>query len=91
VTRTFRFRMFEVTQESGTPQPSGITTDESAMPEYEAVCVSGDETDCGEGSGPLEDADELARWMAEHTRDTGHQRYRRAYCEYALVEPGAWL
>ncbi|MEU0389231.1 DUF7848 domain-containing protein [Streptomyces chartreusis] len=90
-TRTFRFRKFDVTQEPGSAAQPGITADETAMPEYEAVCVTGDDKDCGAASGPLEGADELARWMAEHTRDTGHSRYRRAYCEYALVEPGAWL
>ncbi len=90
-TRTFRFRQFEVFQEAGTPGQSGVTVDESAEAEFEAVCVSGDEEDCGEASGPLADAERLDTWMAEHTRDSGHQRFRRAYCEYATVEPGAWL
>ncbi|MEV6840989.1 hypothetical protein AB0N17_42045 [Streptomyces sp. NPDC051133] len=90
-TRTFRFRQFDVHQEAGTPAQSGVTADESAEPEYEARCVSGDEEDCGEASGPLADAEQLDKWMAEHTRDNpGHQRFRRAYCEYATVEPGAW-
>ncbi|MFJ9901224.1 hypothetical protein ACIQPR_48795 [Streptomyces sp. NPDC091280] len=84
-TRTFRFRQFEISTQSG------VTADESAEPEFEAVCVSGDEKECGEESGLLADAEHLDRWMAEHTRDTGHRRYRRTYGEYATVEPGAWL
>ncbi|MEU3902038.1 hypothetical protein [Streptomyces sp. NPDC045251] len=84
-TRTFRFRMFEVSP------AAGAAADESAEPEFEAVCVSGDEEDCGEASGPLADAERLDKWMAEHARDTGHRRFRRAYCEYATVEPGAWV
>ncbi|NGN68437.1 hypothetical protein G5C51_31640 [Streptomyces sp. A7024] len=82
--------MFDVSTAGTSGQPA-ITADQAAEAEYEAVCVSGDEEDCGEASGPLTDADALTRWMAEHTRDTGHQRFRRAYCEYAHVEPGAWL
>ncbi|WND40574.1 hypothetical protein RI578_40500 (plasmid) [Streptomyces sp. BB1-1-1] len=90
-TRTFRLRAFEISPAARTSGQAGAAADELAHPEFEAVCVSGDEEDCGEKSGPLPDADHLDTWMAEHTRDTGHRRYRRAYCEYATVEPGAWL
>ncbi|MEW1616499.1 hypothetical protein [Streptomyces sp. NPDC088744] len=90
-TRTFRLRLFEVRPAAGASGRTGAAADESAEPEFEAVCVSGDEEECGEESGLLLDAELLDRWMVGHTRDTGHQRFRRAYCEYATVEPGAWL
>lgn len=80
----FRFREYDVTS-----QP-GVNSDELATPEYQAVCVAGDEADCGQTSGEVGGADEVARWMAAHTRDTGHQRYRHAYWVYVTVEPGAW-
>ncbi|EST17968.1 MULTISPECIES: DUF7848 domain-containing protein [Streptomyces] len=75
---TYRFREHKIT-----PDPLGV-------PEHQAVCVSGDETECGADSGLLPDGKELARWMAEHTRDTGHLRFRAAQWGYALMEPGAW-
>ena len=90
-TRIFRFRQFEISSEAGASGQSGVTADELAVPEFEAVCVSGEEADCGEGSGTVPDADALVRWMVEHTRDTDHRRFRRTYGEYAIVEPGAWV
>ena len=55
---------------------------------WSAVCVSGDEADCGESSGEA-DEETAVKWMAEHTRDTGHKHYRRTFVDYATVEPKA--
>ncbi|MFI9005515.1 hypothetical protein [Streptomyces sp. NPDC053541] len=52
--------------------------------------MSGDEEDCGADSGDRPDGTALARWMAEHTRDTGHDRFRVASWSYAVVKAGAW-
>lgn len=75
---TYRFREY------------GITPDPLGVPDHQAVCVSGDETDCGADSEAQPDGEALARWMAEHTRDTGHLRFRVAQWGYALVEAGTW-
>ncbi|MFB6848214.1 hypothetical protein ACFCXS_25655 [Streptomyces sp. NPDC056373] len=53
---------------------------------WSAVCVSGDEADCGESSGEM-DEEKAVRWMAEHTRDTGHTRFRRTFGDYAIITP----
>ncbi|MFJ4974906.1 hypothetical protein ACIP6X_06125 [Streptomyces coeruleorubidus] len=55
---------------------------------WSAVCVSGDEADCGAFSGET-DEETAVKWMAEHTRDTEHTRYRRTFVDYATVEPKA--
>ncbi|MER7817413.1 hypothetical protein [Streptomyces sp. NPDC096153] len=55
-----------------------VTPDETALPSYQAVCVSGEEADCGADSTDQPDEEALTRWMAEHTRDTGHDRFKRA-------------
>ncbi|WP_335939935.1 DUF7848 domain-containing protein [Streptomyces sp. PTD5-9] len=75
---TYRFRQY------------GVTPDELAEPVFQAVCVSGEETDCGADSGDQGDEAALARWMAEHTRDTGHERFRAAPWSYVMVKAGAW-
>ena len=85
---TYRFRNYQV------------TADETAMPAFQAVCVAdkvssdaeGDDkvTDCGEDSGDQPDEAALAKWMAEHTRDTGHDRFRGARWDYVKVEAGSW-
>ncbi|MYT25958.1 hypothetical protein GTW69_37780 [Streptomyces sp. SID7760] len=67
-----------------------VSADESSAPAYQAVCVSGEEVDCGADSADQPDEEELVRWMAQHARDTGHDRFRRARWDYATVEPGAW-
>ncbi|MDX3165999.1 hypothetical protein PV516_19615 [Streptomyces scabiei] len=84
MTAVYRMRDYDVTS-----QP-GVSSDELAMPEYQAVCVSGDDADCGQTSGDVGSPDEVGRWMAAHTRDTGHHRYRHAYWVYVTVSPGAW-
>ncbi|MFD9151946.1 DUF7848 domain-containing protein [Streptomyces albidoflavus] len=75
---TYRFRQYVV------------TPDELAEPAFQAVCVSGEQTDCGADSGDQEDEEALTRWMTEHTRDTGHGRFRVAPWSYVMVEAGTW-
>ncbi|MBK6015816.1 hypothetical protein [Streptomyces sp. MBT53] len=82
--RTYRLREFDVTT-----QP-GVNADELAYPEFQAVCITGDNAACGQTSGLVEDVAEVTEWMARHTRDTGHQQFRHAYWVYVTVEPGAW-
>ncbi|WP_328484843.1 hypothetical protein OHS71_41185 (plasmid) [Streptomyces sp. NBC_00377] len=76
--KTFRFREY------------GVTTDETAMPAYQAVCVTGEDADCGADSQDQPDEEALTKWMAEHTRDTGHRRFRAAPWVYVMVEAGSW-
>ncbi|MFE7566107.1 hypothetical protein ACFU76_03960 [Streptomyces sp. NPDC057539] len=40
--------------------------DPMALPAYEALCVTGEEHNCGAESGTLHTPDELTRWIAEH-------------------------
>jgi hypothetical protein len=54
---------------------------------WKAVCVSGDEEEC-KATSPVLGGDEAANdWMAEHTAQTGHKRFKRTFEDYALVEP----
>ncbi|RPE41706.1 hypothetical protein EDD90_4797 [Streptomyces sp. Ag109_O5-1] len=73
--RTFRF------------VPYLITQDDTAEPEYEAYCVSGEEADCGAASGPCASPAAVEEWQRGHTRDTRHVRYRRSFTDYAVLEP----
>ncbi|WP_353479686.1 hypothetical protein [Streptomyces sp. ALI-76-A] len=66
--------------------PYSIVQDASAQPEYEAYCVSGDEADCGAGSGPCDTPDEVEEWQRRHTQETRHLRYRRSFADYAVLE-----
>ncbi|WP_369199010.1 DUF7848 domain-containing protein [Streptomyces djakartensis] len=75
---TYRFRNYSV------------TADDTAMSAYQAVCVTGDDADCGEDSGDQPDEAALTKWMAEHTRDTGHERFRQARWDYVTVRPTTW-
>lgn len=63
-----------------------VTRDTTACPVFGAVCVTGEEADCGASSGERVDEEKVTRWIAEHTRDTGHTRYRRTFADYATVE-----
>jgi hypothetical protein len=67
-----------------------IARDESAAPTYEAVCVTGDDADCGESSGERTSPEEVEKWLMGHLRETGHERCRRTFADYADVHPGAW-
>ncbi|MFJ9631958.1 hypothetical protein ACIRU8_30090 [Streptomyces sp. NPDC101175] len=66
--------------------PYAITQDPAAEPEYEARCVSGDEADCGAGSGPRADPADVEEWQRRHTQETRHTRYRRSFADYAVLE-----
>ncbi|WP_078658089.1 DUF7848 domain-containing protein [Streptomyces rimosus] len=65
--------------------PYTIRQDTTAEPTYEAVCVSGDENECGEKSGAWLTPHPVEVWMREHARDTGHTRYCRCFQDYAEV------
>ncbi|MET7716028.1 hypothetical protein [Streptomyces sp. NPDC005407] len=64
-----------------------VREDATAERTREAVCVVGEDSDCGISSGELVDEEKVTRWMAEHRRDTGHSRFKRLFTDYATVEP----
>jgi hypothetical protein len=66
--------------------PYSIVQDASAEPEYEALCVSGEEADCGASSGPCHHPAEVEEWQRRHTQETRHTRYRRSFADYAVLE-----
>ncbi|MFD8230924.1 hypothetical protein ACFV20_03335 [Streptomyces sp. NPDC059696] len=66
--------------------PYTIVQDPSAQPEYEAYCVSGEEEDCGAGSGPCRAPGDVEEWQRRHTQETRHLRYRRSFADYAVLE-----
>ncbi|OCC09543.1 hypothetical protein [Streptomyces sp. PTY087I2] len=76
--KTFRFRNYD------------IRTDDTAEPTYSAECVTGDDADCGARSGEEVERDKLNKWIAEHVRDTGHERFRVTTANYAVATPGEW-
>ncbi|TDU02489.1 hypothetical protein EDD99_0882 [Streptomyces sp. 846.5] len=78
-TTTMRFRNYEIK-----PDPSGL-------PLLAAVCVSGEETECGATSDEQTDPQKVGRWIAQHLQDTGHDRYQRRYADYVTAELGGWL
>lgn len=67
--------------------PFTIAQDLTAWPEYRAVCVSGEETDCGADSGWLPGPAQVEEWARKHTQGTGHLRYRRSFSDYMQLEP----
>jgi hypothetical protein len=71
--------------------PFTIGQDETAEPEYEARCVSGDETECGAQSGTCSHPEPVEKWQRRHTQKTGHRRYRRNFGDYAVMQPPAEL
>jgi hypothetical protein len=66
--------------------PYSIVQDASALPEYQAYCVSGDDADCGATSGPCQAPGEVEEWQRRHTQETRHLRYRRSFADYAVLE-----
>ncbi|MEU7150706.1 hypothetical protein AB0B15_22110 [Streptomyces sp. NPDC045456] len=66
--------------------PFTIRQDPTAEPTYEAVCVSGEEKECGEKSDEWLTPHPVEVWMREHSKETGHRRYRRNFQDYAAVE-----
>jgi hypothetical protein len=75
-----RFREYKVT----------AVTDPHSLPTFRAVCVTGEDADCGATSGDLTDPDALTRWIAEHYRDTTHSTYERTTRATVTAQPGAW-
>ncbi|WP_406286538.1 hypothetical protein [Streptomyces sp. NBC_00209] len=67
--------------------PFTIEQDGTAEPEYEARCVSGDETECGARSGTWTGPEPVEEWQRRHTQETGHRRYRRNFGDYAVLRP----
>lgn len=76
----YRFREYHVT----------VLADPMALPACEALCVTGEERNCGAESGTLHAPDELTRWIAEHCAATGHQHYEQTVRATLRAEPGAW-
>ncbi|MFD5832989.1 hypothetical protein ACFWHV_05380 [Streptomyces collinus] len=66
--------------------PYTIVQEASALPEYEAYCVSGEERDCGAGSGRCQGPGEVEEWQRRHTQETRHLRYRRSFADYAVLQ-----
>ncbi|MEU9447098.1 hypothetical protein [Streptomyces sp. NPDC048277] len=69
--------------------PYLIAQDDTAEPEYEAYCVSGEEADCGATSGRCGSPAAVEEWQRRHTQATRHHRYRRSFTDYAVLEPQA--
>ncbi|MFB7850777.1 hypothetical protein ACFC34_27580 [Streptomyces sp. NPDC056053] len=67
--------------------PFSVEQDATAEPEYEARCVSGDETECGAESGTYGGPEPVEEWQRGHTQETGHRRYRRNFGDYAVLRP----
>lgn len=75
VRSTYRFVNFTTTKD-----PIGEET-------WAAVCVSGDEKECGARSKDLGGDEDANDWMAEHASETGHERFKRVFSDYAIVRP----
>ncbi|MFC1417047.1 DUF7848 domain-containing protein [Streptacidiphilus cavernicola] len=76
--QVFRFRNYE------------IKPDLTGLPLLAAVCVSGEETECGAASEEQTDPEKVGRWIAQHLQDTGHDRYQRRYADYVTACLGEW-
>jgi len=76
----YRFREYRVT----------TVPDPVALPAFEAVCVTGEERNCGATSGTLHSTDELTRWIAGHCAQSGHELYEQTVRALVRAEPGAW-
>ncbi|MEU6064062.1 hypothetical protein ABZ864_06035 [Streptomyces sp. NPDC047082] len=61
--------------------------DPEAETTFQARCVSGDEEECGVESMVLAGDEAVNDWMAQHTAQTGHGRFKRTFEDYAIVEP----
>ena len=64
--------------------------DAMALPTVEAVCVTGEEQDCGAASGQMHTPEELTRWIAAHCAQTGHAINERTARATLRAEPGEW-
>jgi hypothetical protein len=67
--------------------PFIIEQDQTAEPEYEARCVSGDDAECGAQSGTYSRPGPVEEWQRRHTQETRHLRYRRNFGDYAVLRP----
>jgi hypothetical protein len=76
----YRFREYHVT----------TIPDPLALPAFTALCVTGEEHNCGATSGALHTPDERTRWISEHCAATGHELYEQAARTLLRAEPGAW-
>ncbi|WP_444533440.1 DUF7848 domain-containing protein [Streptomyces anulatus] len=76
----YRFREYHVT----------TVPDPLALPAFTAVCVTGEEHNCGAASGTLHTPDELTRWIAGHCAATGHELYEQTSRTLLRAEPRAW-
>jgi hypothetical protein len=66
-------------------------TDPQAVPVFTAVCVTGEDADCGAVSGDMHDPDNLVHWIAGHFRDTGHAQFERSTRATVVAEAGPWV
>jgi len=67
-----------------------VAPDLVAAREFEALCVSGGDADCGEQAMVSLDGAEVDRWIIAHFRATGHDRFQRSFSDYATVQAGEW-
>lgn len=59
--------------------PYRVEQDPHTAPTYQAWCVSGEETACGQDSGEWITPHPVELWMDAHVTETGHRFYRRAF------------
>lgn len=76
----FRFRDYHVNP----------VTDPMSLPTLSAVCVTGEDADCGAASGDVRSAEELVRWIAEHFAETKHETFERTERATVRAEAGEW-
>ncbi|MGW5773150.1 DUF7848 domain-containing protein [Streptomyces longwoodensis] len=62
-----------------------VVADPDGERTWKARCVSGDETECGAESEECGSDEAPSDWMAEHCAQTGHNRFKRVFQDYALV------
>jgi len=67
-----------------------VAPDLMAAREFGALCVSGEDADCGARAVESLDNTEVDRWIVTHFRDTGHERFERSITDYAVVQAGEW-
>lgn len=79
-TTIMRFREYQVR----------AVADPQALPTFTAVCVTGEDADCGAESGDMHDPDALVHWIAGHFRDTGHAHFERSTRAQVIAEAGPW-
>lgn len=76
----YRFREYHVT----------TAPDPLALPAFAAMCVTGEEHNCGATSGTVHTPDELTHWIAGHCATTSHELYEQTTRTLLRAEPGAW-